>query len=75
MRHKLDSDSRLVRGLVLDHGSRHPGLPKRLENCFILPRNISLEDEKCGVVRPPLDGFARLPLILHGRNSSSFFTT
>ena len=24
MKHKLDSDTRLVSGLVLDHGSRHP---------------------------------------------------
>lgn len=31
MRHKLDQDTRLVRGLVLDHGSRHPDMPKRLE--------------------------------------------
>jgi T-complex protein 1 subunit zeta len=49
MRHKLDSDSRLVRGLVLDHGSRHPDMPKRLENCFILSCNISLEYEKSEV--------------------------
>ena len=31
MRHKLDQDTRLVKGLVLDHGSRHPDMPKRLE--------------------------------------------
>lgn len=31
MRHKLDQDTRLVRGLVLDHGARHPDMPKRLE--------------------------------------------
>ena len=24
MKHRLESDSRLVRGLVLDHGARHP---------------------------------------------------
>ena len=29
MRHKLASDMRLVRGLVLDHGARHPDMPKR----------------------------------------------
>lgn len=40
MRHKLDSDTRLVRGLVLDHGSRHPDMPKRLEKCHILSCNI-----------------------------------
>jgi hypothetical protein len=31
MRHKLDQDTRLVKGLVLDHGARHPDMPKRLE--------------------------------------------
>lgn len=31
MRHKLDQDTRLVKGLVLDHGSRHPDMPKRVE--------------------------------------------
>lgn len=30
-KHKLDRDTRLVRGLVLDHGARHPDMPKRLE--------------------------------------------
>ena len=49
MRHKLDEDTVLVRGLVLDHGSRHEGMPKRLENCFILNCNISLEYEKSEV--------------------------
>lgn len=49
MRHKLDSDTRLVRGLVLDHGSRHPDMPKRLEKCHILSCNISLEYEKSEV--------------------------
>ncbi|GLC36161.1 T-complex protein 1 subunit zeta [Pleodorina starrii] len=49
MRHKLDSDTRLVRGLVLDHGARHPDMPKRLDDCFILSCNISLEYEKSEV--------------------------
>jgi hypothetical protein len=40
MRHKLDSDTRLVRGLVLDHGSRHPDMPKRLDDCYILNCNV-----------------------------------
>ena len=39
-------ESRLVKGLVLDHGARHPDMPKRLENCFILTCNVSLEYEK-----------------------------
>lgn len=49
MRHKLDQDTKLIRGLVLDHGARHPDMPKRLENCFILTCNISLEYEKSEV--------------------------
>lgn len=49
MRHKLDQDTKLIRGLVLDHGSRHPDMPKRLEDCFILTCNISLEYEKSEV--------------------------
>ncbi|KAI3427025.1 hypothetical protein D9Q98_006967 [Chlorella vulgaris] len=49
MRHKLDTDTRLIRGLVLDHGSRHPDMPKRLENCHVLNCNISLEYEKSEV--------------------------
>merc|ERR1712118_437895 len=38
-----------IRGLVLDHGSRHPDMPKRLENCYILTCNVSLEYEKSEV--------------------------
>ena len=49
MRHKLDSDTRLIRGLVLDHGSRHPDMPKHVERAFILNCNISLEYEKSEV--------------------------
>ena len=51
MKHKLASDTRLIRGLVLDHGARHPDMPKRLENCHILSCNISLEYEKSEVCR------------------------
>jgi TCP-1/cpn60 chaperonin family len=53
MKHKLDKDTRLVKGLVLDHGTRHPDMPKHLENCFILTANISLEYEK-SEVRPEM---------------------
>ena len=49
MKHKLDKDTRLIRGLVLDHGSRHPDMPKRLEDAFILTANVSLEYEKSEV--------------------------
>lgn len=46
MQHKTDTDTRLIKGLVLDHGTRHPDMPKRLEDCFILTLNVSLEYEK-----------------------------
>ncbi len=50
MKHRLDEDTQLVRGLVLDHGARHPGMPKRVEGeVFILTCNISLEYEKSEV--------------------------
>jgi T-complex protein 1 subunit zeta len=49
MMHKHAHDSKLVRGLVLDHGGRHPNMPKRLEKCFILTLNVSLEYEKTEV--------------------------
>merc|ERR1712179_890133 len=49
MQHRAESDSKLVRGMVLDHGGRHPDMPKRLENCFILTCNVSLEYEKTEV--------------------------
>lgn len=42
-------NSRIVKGLVLDHGCRHPDMPKRLKNCFILTCNVSLEHEKSEV--------------------------
>ncbi|KAM0847392.1 hypothetical protein ACQ4PT_055042 [Festuca glaucescens] len=46
MRHKFDMDTRLIEGLVLDHGSRHPDMKRRAENCYILTANVSLEYEK-----------------------------
>lgn len=49
MQHKTGADTQLVRGLVLDHGARHPDMPKRLENAYILTCNISLEYEKSEV--------------------------
>ncbi|GAX17792.1 T-complex protein 1 subunit zeta [Fistulifera solaris] len=39
-------DSRFVRGLVLDHGGRHPDMPKVLKNVHIMTCNISLEYEQ-----------------------------
>merc|ERR1712151_1485540 len=49
MKHKLVTDTKLIRGMVLDHGSRHPDMPKRLENCYILTCNVSLEYERSEV--------------------------
>lgn len=41
--------SRLVKGLVLDHGTRHPDMPKQLKNAYILTCNVSMEHEKSEV--------------------------
>ncbi|KAH7339700.1 chaperonin-containing T-complex zeta subunit Cct6 [Rhizoctonia solani] len=49
MQHRTDLDTQLVRGLVMDHGGRHPDMPKRVENAFILTLNVSLEYEKTEV--------------------------
>lgn len=49
MQHKIDLDTRLVKGIVLDHGARHPGMPKLLKNAYILTLNVSLEYEKSEV--------------------------
>merc|ERR1711970_695081 len=49
MQHRSEMETQLVNGLVLDHGGRHPDMPKRLENCYILTCNISLEYEKTEV--------------------------
>jgi len=46
MQHKLQSDSKFVKGLVLDHGARHPDMPTYLENCHICICNVSMEYEK-----------------------------
>merc|ERR1711865_122942 len=49
IKNKLVTDTRLIKGIVLDHGARHPDMPKRLENCYILTCNVSLEYEKSEV--------------------------
>ncbi|KAL5611996.1 hypothetical protein BROUX41_000441 [Berkeleyomyces rouxiae] len=46
MQHRTAADTKLIRGLALDHGARHPDMPKRLENAYILTLNVSLEYEK-----------------------------
>ena len=49
MQHKNDKDSRLVKGLVLDHGARHPDMPKSVKDAFILVLNLDLEYTKSEV--------------------------
>lgn len=46
MQHRSSADTQLIRGLALDHGARHPDMPKRVENAFVLTLNVSLEYEK-----------------------------
>jgi T-complex protein 1 subunit zeta len=46
MMHKTESDTQLIKGLVLDHGARHPDMPKHVEDAYILTTNVSLEYEK-----------------------------
>uniref|UniRef100_A0A8C6BAC7 Chaperonin containing TCP1 subunit 6A n=1 Tax=Monodon monoceros TaxID=40151 RepID=A0A8C6BAC7_MONMO len=49
MKHKSETDTSLIRGLVLDHGARHPDMKKRVEDVYILTCNVSLEYEKTEV--------------------------
>lgn len=46
MQHKKGSDSTFINGIVLDHGARHPDMPRYLENVHILTCNVSMEYEK-----------------------------
>jgi T-complex protein 1 subunit zeta len=49
MEHKSATDSCFINGIVLDHGSRHPDMPKSLTNVRILTCNVSMEYEKTEV--------------------------
>mmetsp|Transcript_26936 Transcript_26936/g.104580 ORF Transcript_26936/g.104580 Transcript_26936/m.104580 type:complete len:479 (-) Transcript_26936:4749-6185(-) len=49
MEHRTSKESRLVKGLVLDHGGRHPDMPKKVTDAFILTCNVGLEYEKSEV--------------------------
>merc|ERR1712166_904898 len=49
MQHKMSTESKLIRGLVLDHGGRHSDMPSKLDNCYIMCLNGSLEYEKTEV--------------------------
>ncbi|KAI4455326.1 chaperonin [Holotrichia oblita] len=51
MQHKTDTDTQLIKGLVLDHGARHPDMPKRVTNAYILTCNVSMEYEKVKLTR------------------------
>jgi len=48
MIHKMSTDSKLVKGLVMDHGCRNMDGSK-FENCYIMCLNVSLEYEKTEV--------------------------
>lgn len=45
----MGAETELIRGLVLDHGARHPDMPKFVKKCYILNLNVSLEYEKTEV--------------------------
>lgn len=49
MQHRTETDTQLVKGLVLDHGARHSDMPKKVENAYVLTLNVSLEYEKTEV--------------------------
>ncbi|KAI5955015.1 CCT6 [Candida jiufengensis] len=49
MQHGNSKDTELIKGLVLDHGARHPDMPKKIKNAHILILNVSLEYEKTEV--------------------------
>lgn len=49
MQHKTALETQLIRGIVMDHGARHPDMPKSVENAYILTCNVSLEYEKSEV--------------------------
>ncbi|KAI0982213.1 hypothetical protein GJ496_002430 [Pomphorhynchus laevis] len=49
MMHQGEMESRLIKGIVLDHGARHPDMPHRAVNAYILTCNVSMEFEKTEV--------------------------
>uniref|UniRef100_A0A8C5W407 Chaperonin containing TCP1 subunit 6A n=1 Tax=Microcebus murinus TaxID=30608 RepID=A0A8C5W407_MICMU len=49
MKRKSETDTSLIRGLVLDHGAWHPDMKKSVEDAYILTCNVSLEYEKTEV--------------------------
>ncbi|XP_023599151.1 T-complex protein 1 subunit zeta-2 isoform X5 [Myotis lucifugus] len=64
MKHKSETDTKLIRGLVLDHGARHPEMKKRVEDAYILICNVSLEYEKTYGIDPlSLDALAKHDIV------------
>lgn len=53
MKYKSETDTKLIKGLVLDHGARHPDMKKRVDDAFILTCNVSLEYEKTELIHFP----------------------
>lgn len=49
MQHLSPKDTTFIKGLVLDHGGRHPDMPTRVKNAYVLILNVSLEYEKTEV--------------------------
>jgi len=49
MNHKTEEETSLIKGLVLDHGARHPDMPKLMKDVYVLCLNVSLEYEKSTV--------------------------
>jgi len=49
MMHKTEMDSVLVKGIVMDHGVRHPSMLRVQKNAYVLTANVSLEYEKTEV--------------------------
>ncbi|KAI1292018.1 T-complex protein 1 subunit zeta [Halotydeus destructor] len=49
MQHRSEDETSLVKGLVLDHGPRHPDMKRHSTNAYILTLNVSLEYEKTTV--------------------------
>ncbi|XP_071848755.1 T-complex protein 1 subunit zeta-like [Apostichopus japonicus] len=49
MQHRSDTDTQLIKGLVLDHGARHPDMKKHVKDAYILTCNVSMEYEKSEV--------------------------
>eukprot|EP00760_Papus_ankaliazontas_P005206 PhM_4_TR12445/c0_g1_i1/m.83254/K09498/CCT6; T-complex protein 1 subunit zeta len=46
MKHRMSTDTAFIKGLVMDHGARHDGMPKRIDHTYILTLNVSLKYER-----------------------------